>query len=145
MEGLYCDVIGCKREASWMLRDPESHQDAVERCAGEQLKSIEQAISPLFEHSAILWRDIQVQGNPVDTILRVADREKVDLIVVGSQGLRGVKELLLGSISSGVLHHATCPVLIALGDNAPQGTSKFRNILPASDGCHARRKPQGSR
>ena len=109
-------------------------QAAVERCAREQLKSLERAIAPLFEHSAILWRVIQEQGHPVDTILRVVDREKADLIIVGSRGLRGVKELLLGSTSSGVLHHATCPVLIVRGDNTPCGTIKFCNILLVSDG-----------
>jgi nucleotide-binding universal stress UspA family protein len=49
----------------------------------------------------------------VEQILSFVDREKVDLIVVGTRGLGGFKKLLLGSVSSGVVSHATCSVLVA--------------------------------
>jgi len=48
----------------------------------------------------------------VETILEQATKSNVDLIVMGTRGLTGFKELLIGSVSSGVLHHAHCPVLI---------------------------------
>jgi universal stress protein A len=43
-------------------------------------------------------------------ILRVAEQQRVDLILVGSHGRHGV-ELLLGSTANAVLHHAKCDVL----------------------------------
>jgi universal stress protein A len=43
-------------------------------------------------------------------IVRVAEENGVDLIVVGSHGRHGLA-LLLGSTANGVLHHATCDVL----------------------------------
>jgi universal stress protein A len=49
-------------------------------------------------------------GSPKLEIIRVADENKVDLIVVGSHGRHGFA-LLLGSTANGVLHHATCDVL----------------------------------
>ncbi len=48
----------------------------------------------------------------VETIINHATKENVDLIVIGTRGLGGFKKLLLGSVSSGVVTHASCPVLI---------------------------------
>ncbi|MGB2272178.1 MAG: universal stress protein [Pseudomonadales bacterium] len=49
-------------------------------------------------------------GRPTDLIVEVAERESVDLIILGSHGKHGVA-LLLGSTADGVLHHAQCDVL----------------------------------
>jgi len=53
-----------------------------------------------------------VQGLPADEIVRLAQLEKVDLIVLGSRGLTEVRAFLLGSVSDKVIHHSKCPVLI---------------------------------
>jgi universal stress protein A len=56
-------------------------------------------------------------GSPKLEIIRVANENDVDLIVVGSHGRHGLA-LLLGSTANGVLHHATCDVLaVRLQDN----------------------------
>lgn len=49
-------------------------------------------------------------GSPKQEIIRVAEENGVDLIVVGSHGRHGLA-LLLGSTANGVLHHANCDVL----------------------------------
>ena len=38
--------------------------------------------------------------------------EKIDLIVMGTRGMGGFKKMLLGSVSSGVVTHAQCTVLV---------------------------------
>ena len=48
----------------------------------------------------------------VETIINHADKEHADLIVVGTRGLGGFKKMLLGSVSSGLVSHANCPVLV---------------------------------
>lgn len=53
------------------------------------------------------WVEI---GSPKGEIIRLADEQKVDLIVIGSHGRHGIG-LLLGSTASGVIHHARCDVL----------------------------------
>ncbi len=51
-------------------------------------------------------------GSPAETILEIADREKVDEIIVASQGKHGVKKILMGSVASRVLEWAKCPVTV---------------------------------
>lgn len=56
-------------------------------------------------------------GSPGHDIVRIADDNQVDLIVVGSHGRSGIK-MLLGSTANAVLHHAHCDVLaVRLGDD----------------------------
>ncbi len=53
-----------------------------------------------------------VEGPAAEAILRIAEAEGCDLIVMGSRGLGMMQGLLLGSVSYRVLHHAQVPVLI---------------------------------
>jgi nucleotide-binding universal stress UspA family protein len=48
----------------------------------------------------------------VEAILSYAEKEDIDLIVVGSKGRSSWKKLILGSIASGISTYAHCPVLI---------------------------------
>jgi nucleotide-binding universal stress UspA family protein len=54
-----------------------------------------------------------VSGNIADEILKYAKQKKISLIVIGSQGLHGIKKIkALGSISRKISEFARCPVLI---------------------------------
>jgi nucleotide-binding universal stress UspA family protein len=48
----------------------------------------------------------------LQALLEFASNEKVDLIVAGTRGMTGFKKLILGSVSSGLVSHAACPVLV---------------------------------
>jgi len=49
----------------------------------------------------------------VEALVELAANEKADLIIAGTRGMTGFKKLILGSVSSGLVNHAHCPVLIA--------------------------------
>lgn len=49
----------------------------------------------------------------VKEIVEYAHKNKIDMIVIGSRGLSGFKKMLLGSVASGVVTYAECPVLVA--------------------------------
>ncbi|HEY6751003.1 MAG TPA: universal stress protein, partial [Rubrobacteraceae bacterium] len=55
-------------------------------------------------------------GRPVEEIVILADEIDAGLVVVGSRGLGGIRRLLLGSVSDGVVRHAHCPVLVVRQD-----------------------------
>ena len=48
----------------------------------------------------------------VESICNAAEREDANLIIVGTRGLGGFSRLLLGSVSSGIVTHANCSVLV---------------------------------
>jgi nucleotide-binding universal stress UspA family protein len=52
-------------------------------------------------------------GHPAAVIVEKAERYHADLIVVGSHGHSGMRELMLGGVATQVVRHAHCPVLIA--------------------------------
>jgi len=74
------------------------------------------------------------QGAVASTILK---REPIrdGLLVVGSQGLDALDRFMLGSVSTNLIHHATCPVLVIKGEAAP-----LRQITLATDGSAASAK-----
>jgi nucleotide-binding universal stress UspA family protein len=51
-------------------------------------------------------------ASAADSIVNYAESKKADLIVIGTKGRTGLKRLLLGSVASGVVTHASCPVLV---------------------------------
>src|SRR5579863_945707 len=86
--------------------------------------SVYQLYGELREHSETQLRelvkargaDLHVQvvvhvGTPIDSILSIAERKAVDLIVMGTHGRRGLDRLMTGSVTERVLRKAHCPVL----------------------------------
>jgi nucleotide-binding universal stress UspA family protein len=57
-----------------------------------------------FEHCLI-------EGLPAEEIVRLAEKESCDLIVMGTHGRTGLLRLLMGSVADKVLREARCPVL----------------------------------
>ncbi|MEA3243534.1 MAG: universal stress protein, partial [Pseudomonadota bacterium] len=53
-----------------------------------------------------------VHGATAETILKKASELDVDMIVVGSHGRGAMYQLLVGSVSEGILHNSRCPVLV---------------------------------
>lgn len=51
-------------------------------------------------------------GSPANAIVEAAEKSSADLIVVGSHGRGFLERVLLGSVSSGVVHNASCSVLV---------------------------------
>ncbi len=70
-------------------------------------------------------------GDPVTEILKAAEEEEVSLIIIGSRGKSVVKEILLGSVSEGVVRKANVPVIVVKFELVEKGDSyECRRIFP---------------
>lgn len=60
----------------------------------------------------VITDKVVITGDPVEVILDEAKHQKADLIIVGTQGRRGMKRLMLGSVAEAVVRRAACPVVV---------------------------------
>ena len=77
----------------------------------------------------LVWRVKAAGGTVADSHLRMgvvaeeivafADELEVDLIIVGSRGVRGIRRALAGSVSEGVFRHAHRPVMVVRAKGDP--------------------------
>lgn len=73
---------------------------------------LQNQISECTKHGIEVQVEVLI-GNAADSILKFTRQNKIDLIMMGSQGLRGMKKLTaLGSVSRRVSEEAKCPVMI---------------------------------
>ncbi len=66
----------------------------------------------MAKSSGVKAEAIQANGAPGTALCQLARRQAVDLLVVGSHRRRGLSELLVGSTSNYITHHAPCSVLV---------------------------------
>lgn len=86
--------------------------DLVEKIEDETRKHLE-SVKARITKEGIECETIVHQGEePYEFIVSEAEKNKVDIIVMGSHGRTGLKRLLMGSVTSRVIGHAPCSVLV---------------------------------
>jgi nucleotide-binding universal stress UspA family protein len=101
----------------------------VEKLANELQETLHQQF-PNVESQVLL-----AEGGVWGVVEAVAEQRKADLIVVGTNGRRGIGKFILGSVAEEILRRATCPVLTVgphSRSEAPR-EAKFRKIVYATD------------
>ena len=83
----------------WTLRADEASPPELEPSVAA---AVSLGVTPIRE---------MAMGRPERALVAAAEREAVDLMVVGHRGIRGVRRVL-GSVSEHVSHHAPCSVLV---------------------------------
>ena len=74
----------------------------------ERIREVEK----LARSSEVSYKVTILQGEPGPVIVEYANNHQADIIVIGSRGLSGLQQFVLGSVSHKVAKRANCPVLI---------------------------------
>lgn len=74
-------------------------------------RTLDQAVALLPLHPGSVSKQLEM-GSPAESILKVAQEEKVDLVVMGARGLGLIREQIFGSVSHRVMTHAPCSTLL---------------------------------
>ncbi len=83
---------------------------AIDKEAHQRIDGVVKGIAE--RHPTLALRAIVEAGEPAEQVVEVANREAVDLIVLGSHGRRGLERFFLGSVAERVLRLAGRSVLI---------------------------------
>lgn len=88
--------------------------DVVRHQVAAELRKEHRELQTLADKTAAMGVEVTpllIQGSTVDTILKQAEHHAVDLIVMATHGRGLMYQMLVGSVSEGVLHRTTCPIL----------------------------------
>ncbi|MGB3492726.1 MAG: universal stress protein [Elainellaceae cyanobacterium] len=93
----------------------EAYRKRWETFQQKNLSQLEAYVCRAQEHD-VKAEHVQRPGSPGKIICDVASSWNADLILMGSHGRSGLSQLLLGSVSNYVTHHAPCSVMLARGN-----------------------------
>ena len=97
--------------------------DAVKKEAEDKLKE-------LSKEKGIPLEILVREGTASKKIIEVAEKEEVDLIVLGRRGMSAVEKLFIGSVANHVLRTSPIPILIT---KKKTGTPQFKKIIVPTD------------
>ena len=95
----------------------DSPPDWIDDYMTKVRKNDENMLNNALEHAKTMVPDAKITtklliGSPRNEIILEAERGGFDLIVIGSRGLSGIKEVVLGSVSHQVVNESKVPVLV---------------------------------
>ncbi len=95
-----------------LLRDPAGGVGPVDPADAEARTQALAEAREYLEGRGIEGVYVEGHGNPADVIVQEAEESGADLIVIGTRGLNAVQRVVLGSVSTNIVHHAPCDVLV---------------------------------
>lgn len=79
-----------------------------------------------FASEGVAVKMESLEGTPAQTIVRYAESNNVDLIVIATHGYTGVRKLMFGSVALRVLHDSTTPVLLIRAGSDREKTQIYK-------------------
>jgi nucleotide-binding universal stress UspA family protein len=72
-------------------------------------------VKDLGKIKGINVESVLLEGNPPDELIRYAEDEKMDIVIMGTLGKTGLDRILLGSVAGNLVRHLKVPVMIVRG------------------------------
>jgi nucleotide-binding universal stress UspA family protein len=105
-------AVVCAADVARLVRDPAGGASPVDPADAEARANALAEARRYLEGRGLVGVFIEGTGHPADVIVQEAAESGADLIVVGTRGLNAAKRLVMGSVSTTVVHHAPCDVLV---------------------------------
>ena len=70
------------------------------------------SVKNLGEMKGINVMPVLLEGDPANELIKYADKEKMDIIIMGTQGKTGLDRLLMGSVAGNLVRHSKIPVMV---------------------------------
>lgn len=86
--------------------------------AEQEARKIAVTAAARAEEAGVETRIAVLRGIPAEEICLAADKYEPRFLVIGSHGWGAFKRAVFGSVSTSVLHHARCPVLVVPAEEA---------------------------
>jgi len=93
-------------------------------------KDAEQKLKTLQEAKGITFKSIVKEGTAAKVIIEVAEKEGVDLIVIGRRGMSAIEKLFIGSVANQVLRNSPVPILLT---KKKTGVPRFKKLIVPTD------------
>ena len=105
-------AVVCAADVARLMRDPAGGVSPVDPADAEARTAALAEARTYVESRGLQGVYIEGTGHPADVIVQEAEDSGADMIVVGTRGLNAAKRLVMGSVSTTVVHHAPCDVLV---------------------------------
>ena len=89
-----------------------SNIEVMRKSFVEQGEKVVRVAGEAAAAKGVRFETVIAEGDVQDEILGMAEEKKVELIIIGTHGRRGLNRLLLGSVAESVSKRAHCPVLL---------------------------------
>ena len=104
-------IAGQEPDAIESEVDPQLVRSSIAKRFHNEHRQI-QEIADRLREAGLETTALLLQGATVETLLKEASKLDIDIVVVGSHGRGAMHQLLVGSVSEGVIHASKCPVLV---------------------------------
>ncbi|WP_145943754.1 universal stress protein [Corynebacterium glyciniphilum] len=115
---------------------PQELYDQLEEEAMAKINEARELVRSFDENIEVSY--YIAESTPIDLLLQLS--EEADIVVMGSRGLGGLSGLVLGSVSSAVVSHASSPVVVVRKDNDVTVNNKYGPVVVGVDGSDVSRK-----
>ena len=101
-----------KPDALEFKTDPIAARESLAKKFHQEHLQIQEIAENLRSEGLKVTAFLVHDGSTAKTVLEEAEKLDVNMIIVGSHGRGAAYQLILGSVSAGVIHKARCPVLV---------------------------------